>query len=227
MTARLVVLISGNGSNLQAILDATRHKILDAQVVAVVSNRKDAFGLQRAEKAGVPVRHVSLKSWLELGKDRRAYDAALAEIVAEYDPDLVVLAGWMLVLSAEFLDRFPWRVVNLHPALPGTFPGAHAIEDAYTAYKQGKVKKTGVMVHLVPDEAVDAGPVIESEDVAISPNDTLESLRARIHVVEHRVLITALSRLIAGDDTSGDNATFDDDDLDDDDLDDDDDYDDE
>ena len=223
--ARLVVLISGDGSNLQAILDATRHKILDAQVVAVISNRKDAFGLQRAEKAGVPARYFSLKAWLEAGKDRRAYDAALAEIVAEYDPDLVVLAGWMLVLSAEFLDRFPWRVVNLHPALPGTFPGAHAIEDAYAAYKQGMVKKTGVMVHLVPDEAVDAGPVIESEDVAISPNDTLESLRARMRQVEHRLLIAALSRLIAGDESSGDNGDFDDD-LDDDD-DDYDDYDDE
>jgi len=220
VTARLVVLISGNGSNLQAILDASRHRILDAQVVAVISNRKDAYGLQRAEKAGVPVHHLSLKKWLEEGKDRRAYDAALAEIVAQYDPDLIVLAGWMLVLSAEFLDRFPWRVVNLHPALPGTFPGTHAIEDAYTAYKEGKVKKTGVMVHLVPDEAVDAGPVIESEEVAISPNDTLESLRARIHLVEHRVLIAALTRLIAGDESSSEGGGNDegdyDDDLDDD-----------
>lgn len=220
MTARLVVLISGNGSNLQAILDATRHKILDAQVVAVISNRKDAYGLQRAEKAGVPARHFSLRAWLDAGKERRAYDVALAKLVAEYDPDLVVLAGWMLILSADFLDRFPWRVVNLHPALPGTFPGAHAIEDAFAAYKRGEVRKTGVMVHLVPDEKVDAGPVIESEEVMISPNDTLDSLRARMHTVEHRVLIAALARLVSGDDGAADEGFDDDDDEDDDDEDD-------
>lgn len=214
MTARLVVLISGNGSNLQTILDATRQRILDAQVVAVISNRKDAFGLQRAEKAGVPTHYFPLKPWLEAGKERRAYDAELARIVASYTPDLVVLAGWMLILSAEFLDRFPWRVVNLHPALPGAFPGAHAIEDAYAAYKRGEIRKTGVMVHLVPDEGVDVGPVIESEEVSISPNDTLESLQTRIHLVEHRLLIAALARLIAGDEDGGvgDDSVYDDDD---------------
>lgn len=211
MTSRLVVLISGNGSNLQAILDAIRHKFLDAQVVGVVSNRKDAAGLQRAEKAGVPTRHFSLKLWLDSGKDRRAYDAELAQIVSAFKPDLIVLAGWMHILSSEFLDKFPWRVVNLHPALPGTFPGAHAIEDAFAAFKRGEIRKTGVMVHLVPDEGVDVGPVIESEDVMISPNDTLESLRARIHQTEHRVLISALNRLATGDDSVDDD---DDDDLD-------------
>lgn len=202
MTARLVVLISGNGSNLQAILDATtpgRNRLLDAQVVAVVSNKKDAYGLERAAKAKVPTHYLPLKAWLDEGKDRRAYDAALADLVAGYKPDFVVLAGWMLILSGAFLDRFPWRVVNLHPALPGKFPGAHAIEDAFAAYKRGEIRKTGVMVHLVPDEEVDAGPVIESEEVAITQYDTVESLRARMHVVEHRLLISALNRLISGD----------------------------
>lgn len=199
MPSRLVVLISGNGSNLQAILDAIRLRVLDAEVVAVISNRKDAFGLQRAEKARVPTRYFPLKS-SEDGNSRREYDAALAALVAEYEPDFVVLAGWMLILSDAFLDEFPWRVVNLHPGLPGAFPGANAIEAALEAYKRGEIKKTGVMVHLVPDEGVDSGPVIESEEVAISPMDTLESLRSRMRQVEHRLLILALRRLISGDD---------------------------
>lgn len=199
MTARLVVLISGNGSNLQAILDAIRMKALDAQVVAVVSGRAHAYGLERAAKAGIPARAFPLKPWLEAGRDRRAYDAALAALVGEYKPDFVVLAGWMQILSSAFLDSFPWRVVNLHPALPGAFPGAHAIEEAFVAFKAGQIKGTGVMVHLVPDEKVDAGPVLESQEVPIYATDTLESLAARIHSAEHGVLVRALRRLTEGD----------------------------
>lgn len=194
-----MVLISGNGSNLQALLDATRMKMLDAQVVGVVSNRKDAYGLERARKAGVPTHYHPLKPYMQAEKSREEYDADLARIVAEWRPDFVVLAGWMHILSSAFLTHFAWRVVNLHPALPGQFPGAHAIEEALAAYQRGEIRATGVMVHLVPDEAVDAGPVLESEEVPIYATDTVESLAKRMHSVEHRVLVLALRRLIEGD----------------------------
>ncbi|HXF61315.1 MAG TPA: phosphoribosylglycinamide formyltransferase [Caldilineaceae bacterium] len=199
MTARLAVLISGNGTNLQAILDAIRARALDAQVVLVVSNRKNAYGLERAAKAGVPSRVHALKPYRDAGRSREEYDADLAELVREAKPDWVVLAGWMHILSDAFLRHFPYRVVNLHPALPGQFPGAHAIAEALAAFQAGRIKKTGVMVHLVPDEQVDRGPVLASEEVPIYPGDTLESLTNRIHQVEHRVLVGALQRLIEGD----------------------------
>ncbi len=133
------------------------------------------------------------------GRGRDAYDADLADAVRAYKPDFVVLAGWMHILSPAFLDHFGYRVVNLHPALPGQFPGANAIEEAFAAFQRGEIKQTGVMVHLVPDAAVDAGPVIASEEVRIDPRDTLESLTSRMHNVEHKLLIQALRRLIEGD----------------------------
>ncbi len=199
MPTRLAVLISGNGSNLQAIIDAVRMKLLDAEIVLVVSNRKAAFGLQRAEKAAIPTAYHPLKPYCDAGRNRAEYDADLARLVREQRPDLVVLAGWMHILSEAFLREFPYRVVNLHPALPGEFPGAHAIEEAFAAFQAGKIKRTGVMVHLVPDEAIDAGPVIETEDVPIYATDSLETLTQRIHQVEHRALIRGLRRLIEGD----------------------------
>lgn len=189
---RLVVLISGNGSNLQAILDACASGDLNARVAAVISNKREAFGLERAKRVNVPARaKPKLKE-----QDRRVYDAELADLVASYQPDWVVLGGWMRVLSSAFLDRFPQRVVNLHPALPGTFPGTHAIDRAYAAYRAGEITQTGVMLHLVPDEGVDAGPVLAQEVVPIHPDDTLETLEARIHLVEHRLLVATLKSLL-------------------------------
>ena len=199
MTARIAVLISGNGSNLQALIDAIRYRVLPAEIVVVVSNREDAYGLQRAEKAGIPTRVHALKPYTEAGRSRREYDADLAKIVKEYRPDWVVLAGWMLILSADFLDQFSYRVINLHPALPGKFPGTHAIERAFEAYQKGEIKETGLMVHLVPDEQVDAGPVLERVTVPIYPSDTLETLERRMHQAEHRALVQALLRVIEGD----------------------------
>jgi len=199
MTARLVVLISGNGSNLQAILDAIRLRVLDAQVVLVVSNRQAAYGLERAAQAGVPTRYHPLKPYRDAGRSREEYDADLAQMVAAAAPDWVVLAGWMHILSNAFLRHFPYRVVNLHPALPGRFPGAHAIEEAFAAFQRGEIKETGVMVHLVPDEQVDRGPVILSAEVPLYASDTLEMVTNRIHQTEHRVLVQALQRLIVGD----------------------------
>ncbi|MDI9547734.1 MAG: phosphoribosylglycinamide formyltransferase [Chloroflexota bacterium] len=199
MPARLAVLISGNGSNLQAILDAIRLRMLDAETVVVVSNRKNAFGLERAARAGAPTRYHPLKPYRDAGRSREEYDADLAALVKEYAPDWVVLAGWMHILSNAFLQRFPYRVVNLHPALPGQFPGAHAIQDAFEAFQRGEIKQTGAMVHLVPDEQVDRGPVIATAEVPIYKSDTLEMLTNRIHQAEHRLLVNALQRLIEGD----------------------------
>jgi phosphoribosylglycinamide formyltransferase-1 len=189
---RLVVLISGSGTNLQAILDACREGTLRAQVAAVISNKSDAFGLERARRAGVP----AVVRPRPKEQDRREYDSQLADLVDTYHPDWVILAGWMRVLSSNFLNRFPNRVINLHPALPGMFPGTHAIERAFEAFQKGEIRRTGVMVHLVPDEGVDCGPVLQQQEVAILPEDTLETLEARIHSVEHRLLVAAIKNAI-------------------------------
>jgi formyltetrahydrofolate-dependent phosphoribosylglycinamide formyltransferase len=185
------VLISGNGSNLQAILDACACGELNARVAAVISNKRDVYGLERAKRANIPA--IARPKPREL--DRRVYDSELADLVASYQPAWVVMAGWMRVLSSSFLDRFPQHVVNLHPALPGTFPGTHAIDRAYAAYRAGEIDHTGVMVHLVPDERVDDGPVLAQEIVPINADDSLESLEARIHTVEHRLLVNTLKSL--------------------------------
>ena len=189
---RLVCLISGYGSNLQAVLDATCDGAITAQVCGVVSNKAGAYGLERARLAGIPTAvHVFKKD-----QERASYDAQLADIVTSFQPDWIILAGWMRILSATFLNRFPGRVINLHPALPGMFPGTHAIERAYTAYLAGEIDHTGVMVHLVPDEGVDSGPVLNQKIVPITPQDTLESLEERIHQVEHALVVETLQELI-------------------------------
>jgi formyltetrahydrofolate-dependent phosphoribosylglycinamide formyltransferase len=187
----LVVLISGHGSNLQAILDACASGELPARVAAVISNKRAAYGLERARLAGVPAVYKPKPK----EQDRRQYDHELAELVAGYQPNWVVLAGWMRVLSSDFLDRFPGRVVNLHPALPGVFPGTEAIARAFEAYQRGEIQHTGVMVHLVPDEGVDVGPVLAQEIVPILPEDTLETLATRVHAVEHHLLVKTLKTL--------------------------------
>jgi phosphoribosylglycinamide formyltransferase 1 len=189
--ARLVVLVSGHGSNLQAILEACTLGELPAQVVAVISDKPSAYGLERARQAGLP----ALAQSKPKGQDRLIYDAALANLAATFEPDWIVLAGWMRILSAAFLNFFPGRVVNLHPALPGSFPGTHAIERAHAAYRRGEITHTGVMVHLVPDEGIDTGPVLAQQLVPIHPGEPLEALTARMHTTEHTLLIQALAAL--------------------------------
>jgi formyltetrahydrofolate-dependent phosphoribosylglycinamide formyltransferase len=195
--ARLVVLVSGGGTNLQAVLDACAAGHLPAEVALVVSNRRAAPALERAAAAGVPTAHLALKPVIEAGGTRRDYDGELARLVAGARPDWVVLAGWMHVLSSAFLDHFPERVVNLHPALPGAFPGANAIDDAWAAYGRGQIDRTGVMIHLVPDEGVDRGPVLAAVEVPILPGDSRDTLEARIHDTEHELLVATLARLVA------------------------------
>ena len=187
----LVVLASGNGSNLQALIDAGASGRLPATVAAVVSDQAAAHALVRADAADIPALHVGRHP----GEPRAEYDTRLADVVAGFDPDLVVLAGWMRILTMSFLGRFPGRVVNLHPALPGELPGTHAIERAWHEALAGERTATGVMVHLVPDEGVDDGPVLGTITVPIRPDDTLESLTARVHAAEHELLIATLTPL--------------------------------
>jgi phosphoribosylglycinamide formyltransferase-1 len=189
--SRLVVLASGHGTNLQAIIDACAEGRLPATMAAVVSDQADAHALVRAGDAGIPAVHVGRHP----GEPRPEYDARLADVVAGFGPDLVVLAGWMRILTMSFLGWFPDRVVNLHPGLPGDLPGVRAIERAWEEASAGRRTETGVMVHLVPDEGVDAGPVLGTTTVAIHPDDTLESLTARVHEAEHELLVTTLANL--------------------------------
>ncbi|MBO85572.1 MAG: phosphoribosylglycinamide formyltransferase [Deltaproteobacteria bacterium] len=196
MKRRVVVFISGNGSNLQAILDACANGTLDANVVGVVSNRRKAFGLVRAERAGVETLYFPLGPFKKRGASRAEYDAALAEAIARFQADAVVLAGWMHILSPTFLEAVPCPVLNLHPALPGAFPGTHAIERALAAAQAGEIDHTGVMVHHVVPE-VDAGPVVATQVVPIQPNDTLEALAARMHATEHNLLVHAVGKTLS------------------------------
>jgi formyltetrahydrofolate-dependent phosphoribosylglycinamide formyltransferase len=190
--ARLVVLISGNGSNLQALIDACESERLQAEIVGVICNQPQAYGLERAQQHQLPV--VILP---HQGVARAEYDIRLSQVVADFEPDWIILAGWMRLLSLNFLSRFPNRVINLHPALPGEFPGVRAIERAFEASRQGLIDRTGVMVHLVPDEGVDSGPALASQVVPIWLDDTVETLAERIHIVEHQLLVDTVAQLIA------------------------------
>lgn len=186
---KIVVLISGNGSNLQALIDATLvHQTLAATIVLVISNRSIAYGLQRAKNHSIPTRTLTLRSFTDEGKSRLDYDFALASLVQETAPSAIVLAGWMHILSADFLSHFPNQIINLHPALPGQFDGARAIERAFDAFKRGEICHTGVMVHKVIPE-VDRGDVIIHQEVEITKADTLESLQHRLHQVEHSLIV--------------------------------------
>ena len=194
--ARLAILISGNGSNLQAIVDACEGgRLPGIEIAVVVSNRREAYGLTRAQNHGLPTLYFPLKRYRDRGLPRSAYDADLARLLLAMDVDWVVQAGWMHILSNAFLSRFPNRVLNLHPALPGQFPGVGAIARAYEAAVRGEIDHTGVMVHLVPDEGVDVGPVVLQEAVPIHAGEDLEALEARVHAVEHRLLVESVRRV--------------------------------
>ena len=171
------VLVSGQGSNLQALLDA------DLPVTAVASNRQDAYALVRAHEAGVPTATFSL----DCHADREERDLVMATWLEEHGVGLVVLAGYMHLLTEPFLRRFPGRIVNVHPSLLPQFPGAHAIRDALAA----GVEMTGVTIHHV-DEGLDTGEVIRQEEVRVEPRETLVE---RIHAVEHRLLPEVVSQL--------------------------------
>jgi formyltetrahydrofolate-dependent phosphoribosylglycinamide formyltransferase len=192
---RLVVLISGNGTNLQALIDACASGRLPAKIALVVSNRKAAFGLSRAHQAGIPTLTLGLKAYKDQGKSRQDYDADMAKLIQQHldtehaQKTIIVLAGWMHILSDRFLNAFPpGSVINLHPALPGQFDGANAIERAHEAFTHGQITHTGVMVHRVIAK-VDAGEVLLSRTVPMEPGITLAQLEDKIHVVEHELIV--------------------------------------
>lgn len=191
---RLVVMISGSGTNLQAIIEAIEAGHLKSEIVAVISNRKNAYGLVRAKETDIHTEYFPLKPYKDAGKSRETYDTDLAEKVASFQPDLIILAGWMHILNSEFLDKFPRKVINLHPALPNEFKGVNAIERAYDAAQVGRINRSGVMVHYAIPE-VDAGDVIIYAEVPILENDSLETFTQRMHSTEHKLVVQAIALL--------------------------------
>ncbi len=183
------VLISGRGSNLQAIIDAIRGGRLDARIAVVISNRADAYGLERARAAGIETLVRDHKAW----PTREAYEAALVGELRAREVGLVCLAGFMRLLGPTFVGAFPNRILNIHPALLPSFPGMHAQRQAV----EHGVKISGVTVHLV-DTTLDGGPIVLQAAVPVLDDDTEDTLADRILAEEHRVYPEAIARVIAG-----------------------------
>lgn len=186
---RIAVLASGQGSNLRAIVDAIDAGSCEAEVIGVVSDRAKAGALAFATERGIPVYLVPLRK----GDDRDAWNAELARQVDSLEPQLVVLAGFMRVLDTPILERFPGRIINVHPALLPAFPGHDATAQAIAA----KVRVSGCSVHVV-DAGVDTGPVIAQAAVPVLPDDTPETLHARIQVQEHALLPKVIDWIAKG-----------------------------
>lgn len=186
---RVVVLVSGAGSNLAALLAAHDDAAYGARVVGVVSDNPGAGGLDVARAAGIPTAVVAPLDFA----DRASWDRGLAEAVGVFRPELLVSAGFMRILGADFLARFPARILNTHPALLPSFPGAHGVRDAL-AYG---VKVTGCTLHVV-DAGVDTGPIVAQEAVVIEPEDDEASLHERIKVAERALLVDWVGRIARG-----------------------------
>jgi phosphoribosylglycinamide formyltransferase 1 len=184
--ARVAVLASGEGTNLQALLD---DPVVGGWVALVVSDRADAKALERARDRGIGARHLDVNGY----RDRVSYDRALRELLEGERVGCVVLAGFMRMLGPEVVSSFEGRIVNVHPALLPSFPGAHAVSDALA----WGAKVTGVTVHLV-DEQMDHGPIVAQEAVPVLPDDDWDSLESRIHEVEHRLLPAAVRAMVEG-----------------------------
>ena len=187
MNRRIAVLVSGRGSNLQAILDAISGGRLDAEVAIVVSNRSDAYGLVRAREAGVEAVHLAPGDY----QNRDSYDRAIVDLLRQRDIGLVCLAGYMRLVGPTLLEAFPNRIVNIHPSLLPSFPGLDAQRQAL----EHGVRFSGATVHLV-DGALDAGPIVLQAVVPVLADDSVESLSARILVEEHRIYPEALRILL-------------------------------
>jgi len=182
----IAVLASGSGTNLQALIDDTTVR---PHIAVVVSDKPEAGALQRARDAGIETEVVV---WPEAG-GRDAFSSTLADVVESRGAKGVVLAGFMRILGPSFIERFPGRILNVHPSLLPSFPGAHAVADALAH----AVKVTGVTVHMV-DEAVDSGPIVAQVPVAVRPDDTVDSLHARIQVEEHRIYPVVVAAMVEG-----------------------------
>jgi len=184
---RVVVLVSGSGTLLQALLDAT--STIGAEVVAVGADRASAYGLTRAHEADIP----TFVHRLAKGADRAAWDAELTERVDAYRPDLVVSAGFMKLVGTTFLARYGGRTINTHPALLPSFPGMHGVRDAL----DHGVKVTGATVFVV-DAGTDAGPILAQEAVPVLAGDDVETLHERIKIVERRLLVSTVADFAQG-----------------------------
>lgn len=184
-----VVLVSGRGSNLMAICNAIDTGTCNANIVGVVSDRKSAAALEFAADRGIPTRVVPLRK----GDDREAWNVTLTSEIAKLGPDLIVLAGFMRVLGPPLLERFPGRIINVHPALLPSFPGHSGPQDAL----DGGVRISGCTVHVV-DSGVDTGPIIAQAAVPVLPDDDAASLHARIQVQEHRLLPSVIHQIALG-----------------------------
>jgi phosphoribosylglycinamide formyltransferase-1 len=185
----LGVLVSGNGTNLQAILDAVGRGALDARVRVVVSNKADAQALERARKSNVPAIAIPHNDF----PSRESFDAAVLETLKKHGTEWLVLAGFMRVLTPEFIVAWSGRILNIHPALLPSFPGVNALRQALVH----GVKVTGCTVHFV-DEGVDTGSIIAQRAVPVLPGDDEKSLGARVHAAEHEVLVSVLADIAAG-----------------------------
>jgi phosphoribosylglycinamide formyltransferase 1 len=175
---RIAVLASGFGSNLQAIIDSIKNNSFNGKIVLVFSNKKDAYALKRAEKSNIKTSYLDTSRF----ETRQEYDRSLLQILKSENVDLLVLAGYMLLLSPGIISNFKNKIINVHPALLPSFKGVHGIKDAF----EYGVKITGITVHFV-DEGLDSGPIILQEAVLIKPDDTMESLEKKIHEIEHRI----------------------------------------
>lgn len=184
--ARVAVLASGSGTNLRAMLD---DPVVGPWVALVVSDREDAYALERARARGVAAVFVDPKAYA----DRAGYDRAVLAALKEHDIGFVAMAGFMRILGPELVHAYAGRILNLHPALLPSFPGAHGVRDALA----WGVKVTGVTVHLV-DEELDHGPIVAQEAVRVLPGDDWESLEERIHETEHRIYPKAVRALVEG-----------------------------
>ncbi len=183
----LAVLASGSGSNLEAIAKAISDGNLQAKIAVVIYNETDAFARHRAEKFGIPAILVNHRDY----KSRKALDLAIIDILQQYNVDLVIMAGWMRIVTQVLIDAFPERILNIHPSLLPSFKGIHAIEQAFNY----GVKITGCTVHLLSLE-VDSGKILKQAAVSILPDDTLEDLQKRIQVQEHIIYPEAIAEYI-------------------------------
>lgn len=186
---RLGVLVSGSGTNLQSILDACREGRIDAEVVIVISNKPEAYALERARRAGVETMVLESKGF----PTREDYDRELAKVLKSRNVELVILAGFMRIVTSALINEYPMRIMNIHPALLPSFPGLHAQRQAL----EYGVKFSGCTVHFVT-ETVDAGPIIIQAVVPVYENDTEESLRERILEQEHRIYPQAIQLFAEG-----------------------------
>lgn len=191
MPLRVVVMASGEGSNVQALIDAIESReVSGLKIVALVSDVPGARAIARATRHGIPSHILPFPEGARRGSEARIrFDARLASIVAAFRPDFVFMLGWMRLLGQGFLRQFHGKVINLHPALPGTFPGTRAIERAFEAFGRGEIAVSGVMLHLVPDEGVDSGPVLKVAEIPLRHGESLDEFEADVHAEEHRLVV--------------------------------------